>query len=81
VARWAETATRNVTADDLARIGAIGSPEQAADLVGRLHEAGATHVALDCLSLDPVRQADALTELLLPLLPRAVAPVPAGRRG
>ncbi len=74
VARWGETATRNVTADDLTRIGAIGSPEEAADFVGRLWEAGATHLAVDCLSLDPVRQADTLTELLLPLLPGVRGP-------
>jgi alkanesulfonate monooxygenase SsuD/methylene tetrahydromethanopterin reductase-like flavin-dependent oxidoreductase (luciferase family) len=79
VARWGETSTRNVGIDDLARISAIGSVSQAVDFVGRLREAGATHLAIDCLSLDPVRQAETLTRLLVPALADAFGPV--GRRG
>ncbi|MBT0769994.1 LLM class flavin-dependent oxidoreductase [Kineosporia sp. J2-2] len=66
--RWFQTAPRGVTLDDLDGIAAIGSPEQAADLAGRLAEAGATHLAIEPLSLDVPAQARALTELLLPRL-------------
>ena len=67
-ARWAQQSTRNVSATDLERIGAIGSPEEAADFIGRLVEAGATHLAIDLLSTDPERQVEQLTDLLLPRL-------------
>jgi alkanesulfonate monooxygenase SsuD/methylene tetrahydromethanopterin reductase-like flavin-dependent oxidoreductase (luciferase family) len=66
--RWFQTAPRGVSVDDLAGIAAVGSPEQAADLAGRLVQAGATHLAIDPLSMSVPRQAQALTELLLPRL-------------
>jgi alkanesulfonate monooxygenase SsuD/methylene tetrahydromethanopterin reductase-like flavin-dependent oxidoreductase (luciferase family) len=66
--RWQQSAPRGVTLDDLAEIAAIGSPEQAADLAGRLAEAGATHLAIEPLSTDVPAQVEALTELLLPRL-------------
>lgn len=67
-ARWAQVAPRGVHADDLASIAAVGSPEQAADLVGRLVEAGATHLAVEPLATDVPEQVQRLTELLLPLV-------------
>lgn len=68
VARWAQTSTRNITVEDLSRISAIGSVDQAVDFIGRLRDAGATHLALDPISLNPERQSAVLTELLLPAL-------------
>jgi alkanesulfonate monooxygenase SsuD/methylene tetrahydromethanopterin reductase-like flavin-dependent oxidoreductase (luciferase family) len=72
--RWAVSAPRGVSVDDLAGIAAIGSPEQAADLIGRLAEAGATHLAIEPLSTDAPRQVEALTDLLLPLVSPAQLP-------
>ena len=66
--RWAQQGTRSITIDDLGTIGAIGSPDQAADFIGRLWAAGATHVAIDPLSANPEDQIDTLGERLLPLL-------------
>jgi alkanesulfonate monooxygenase SsuD/methylene tetrahydromethanopterin reductase-like flavin-dependent oxidoreductase (luciferase family) len=74
--RWFQSAPRGVTVEDLDGIAAIGSPEQAADLAGRLAEAGATHLAIEPLSTDVPRQVDALTELLLPRLNLTPAPPP-----
>nr|WP_269329964.1 LLM class flavin-dependent oxidoreductase [Kineosporia babensis] len=66
--RWFQTAPRGVRVEDLDGIAAIGSPERAADLIGRLAEAGATHLAIEPLSTDVPRQVEALTDLLLPQL-------------
>ncbi|GAB6903298.1 LLM class flavin-dependent oxidoreductase [Kineosporia succinea] len=66
--RWFQTAPRGVSVDDLDDIAAVGSPEAAADLIGRLAEAGATHLAIEPLSTDVPAQVGALTELLLPRL-------------
>nr|WP_269327590.1 LLM class flavin-dependent oxidoreductase [Kineosporia mesophila] len=71
--RWFQTAPRGVSVEDLDGIAAIGSPEQAADLIGRLSEAGATHLAIEPLSTDVPAQVEALTELLLPRLPRGMS--------
>jgi alkanesulfonate monooxygenase SsuD/methylene tetrahydromethanopterin reductase-like flavin-dependent oxidoreductase (luciferase family) len=76
--RWSQTAPRGVSADDLVRLAAIGSPEQAADLVGRLVDAGATHLAVEPLSTDVPRQAEELTGRLLPLLDPGTGGRPAG---
>jgi alkanesulfonate monooxygenase SsuD/methylene tetrahydromethanopterin reductase-like flavin-dependent oxidoreductase (luciferase family) len=67
-ARWSQQSTRSIGVEDLQRIAAIGSPEQAADAIGRLAEAGATHIAIEVLSTEPERQVEQLTELLLPLV-------------
>ncbi len=68
-ARWAQQSTRNISAQDLQQVGAIGSPARCADFIARLADAGATHVALELLATDPLKQLDLLSEYLLPLLP------------
>ncbi len=68
LATWQRQSTRNVSPDDLLAIAAIGSPQQAADFVGELRDAGATAVALDLLSSDQRDQMEKVTEHLLPLL-------------
>ena len=68
-ARWAQQSTRNITAEDLRHIGAIGTPQQAAAFIVDLIEAGATHIAFELLATDPRRQLALITEHLLPLLP------------
>jgi len=69
-ARWAQQSTRNISAEDLSEIGAIGTPERAAAFIAGLVDAGATHIALELLSTDPRGQLALITEHLLPLLPR-----------
>jgi alkanesulfonate monooxygenase SsuD/methylene tetrahydromethanopterin reductase-like flavin-dependent oxidoreductase (luciferase family) len=68
LAAWQRQSTRNVSPDDLLAIAAIGSPEQAADFVGQLLDAGATAVAFDLLSSNPREQLEKISEHLLPLL-------------
>lgn len=65
---WSGQSTRNVSADDLRRVGAIGSPVQAAEFIGRLADAGATAIAVNPLSDDPHAQLELISEHLLPLL-------------
>jgi alkanesulfonate monooxygenase SsuD/methylene tetrahydromethanopterin reductase-like flavin-dependent oxidoreductase (luciferase family) len=65
---WQRQSTRNVSPDDLLAIAAIGSPDQAADFVGELRDAGATAVAFDLLSNNPREQVEKISEHLLPLL-------------
>jgi len=67
---WKRHSTRNVSADQLLQVAAIGSPEQGADFIGRLVEAGATAFAIELLSQDPQAQLEIITEHLLPLLAR-----------
>jgi len=67
-AKWAEQSTRNVSADDLRHIGAIGTPGQAAEFIAELADAGATHIVFELLSTDPRRQLELISEYLLPLL-------------
>jgi alkanesulfonate monooxygenase SsuD/methylene tetrahydromethanopterin reductase-like flavin-dependent oxidoreductase (luciferase family) len=68
LATWQRQSTRNVSPDDLLAVAAIGSPEQAADFVGELTDAGATVVAIDLLSSNPRDQLEKISEHLLPLL-------------
>lgn len=68
LATWQRQSTRNVSPDDLLAVAAIGSPEQAADFVGKLRDAGATAVAFDLLSSNPREQLEKISEHLLPLL-------------
>jgi alkanesulfonate monooxygenase SsuD/methylene tetrahydromethanopterin reductase-like flavin-dependent oxidoreductase (luciferase family) len=68
LATWKRQSTRNVSPDQLHEVAAIGSPEQGADFIGRLVEAGATAVAVELLSQRPQEQLDLITEFLLPLL-------------
>lgn len=78
-ARWAQQSVRNISADDLGPISAIGTPAQAADFIARLVEAGATHLAIEVLSTRPEEQVHRLTDLLLPRLAGTVprpGPVP-----
>jgi alkanesulfonate monooxygenase SsuD/methylene tetrahydromethanopterin reductase-like flavin-dependent oxidoreductase (luciferase family) len=70
-AKWAQQSTRNITAQDLRHIGAIGTPQRAAAFVTGLIDAGATHIAFELLSTDPRRQLALITEHLLPLLPES----------
>lgn len=72
--RWFQSAPRGVSLEDLSGIAAIGSPEEAADMIGRLAEAGATHLAIEPLSTDVPAQVEALSDLLLPRLDLAPAP-------
>ncbi len=72
--RWAQQGTRSITVDDLPSIGAIGSPERAADFIGRLQDAGATHIVIEALSPDPEAQIETLGERLLPLLDTGLGP-------
>lgn len=65
---WKRQSTRNLSADQLQRAAAVGSPEQGADFIGRLIEAGATAVAIDLLSKNPQAQLEIISERLLPLL-------------
>lgn len=75
--RWFQSAPRGVTFDSLSETSAIGSPEQAADLAGRLAVAGATHLAIEPLSTDVPAQVESLTDLLLPRLNLRPAPAAA----
>ena len=65
---WKRQSTRNVSAEQLSEVAAIGSPEQGADFIGRLAEAGATAIAVDLLSQNPQAQLEIVGEHLLPLL-------------
>lgn len=65
---WSKQSTRDVSADDLRRVGAIGGPAEAAEFIARLGEAGATAIAVNLLSDDPHAQLEAISEHLLPLL-------------
>jgi alkanesulfonate monooxygenase SsuD/methylene tetrahydromethanopterin reductase-like flavin-dependent oxidoreductase (luciferase family) len=65
---WRGQSTRNVSADDLRKVAAIGSPEQVADFVGQLRIAGATTIAIELLSSNRTEQVHDISELLLPLL-------------
>ncbi len=86
-AAWAEQSTRGIGFEDLRAVSAIGTPEQCAAALTRLHDAGATHVLLHPLSADPLAQARRASSWLLPLLPGAGAghgtvgtAAPGGRR-
>ena len=68
-AKWAQQSTRNISAEDLRGIGAIGTPRQCADFIAALAEAGATHIVFELLSTEPRRQLGLIAEHLLPLLP------------
>jgi alkanesulfonate monooxygenase SsuD/methylene tetrahydromethanopterin reductase-like flavin-dependent oxidoreductase (luciferase family) len=68
LAAWQRQSTRNVSPADLLAIAAIGSPEQAADFVGELIDAGATDVAFELLSGNHYEQVEKISEHLLPLL-------------
>jgi alkanesulfonate monooxygenase SsuD/methylene tetrahydromethanopterin reductase-like flavin-dependent oxidoreductase (luciferase family) len=65
---WRGQSTRNVSPDDLREVAAIGGPEQVADFIGRLREAGATTIAIELLSSDRLQQVHNITELVLPLI-------------
>jgi xanthine/CO dehydrogenase XdhC/CoxF family maturation factor len=49
-------------------VGAIGSPDQEADFIGRLVSSGATAIAVERLRRDPRQQEEPMTEHLLPLV-------------
>jgi alkanesulfonate monooxygenase SsuD/methylene tetrahydromethanopterin reductase-like flavin-dependent oxidoreductase (luciferase family) len=68
IATWRGQSTRNVSTDDLRQVAAIGSPEQVADFIGQLVDAGATTVAIELLSANRVQQVETISEHLLPLL-------------
>jgi alkanesulfonate monooxygenase SsuD/methylene tetrahydromethanopterin reductase-like flavin-dependent oxidoreductase (luciferase family) len=68
LAAWSHQSTRNVSAEQLREISAIGSPAQAADTIGRLVEAGATAFIFELLSERRHEQLELITEHLLPLL-------------
>jgi alkanesulfonate monooxygenase SsuD/methylene tetrahydromethanopterin reductase-like flavin-dependent oxidoreductase (luciferase family) len=61
---WARVGSRNVTVDDLDRLGAIGDPEHVAARLDALRAAGATHFSLYLLSDHPHEQARLLTDHL-----------------
>jgi alkanesulfonate monooxygenase SsuD/methylene tetrahydromethanopterin reductase-like flavin-dependent oxidoreductase (luciferase family) len=65
---WRGQSTRNVSADDLRRVAGIGSPEQVADFIGQLSDAGATAIAVELLSANRAQQIENISEHLLPLL-------------
>jgi alkanesulfonate monooxygenase SsuD/methylene tetrahydromethanopterin reductase-like flavin-dependent oxidoreductase (luciferase family) len=65
---WRGQSTRNVSSDDLRQVAAIGSPEQVADFIGQLVNAGATTVAIELLSANRAQQVETISEHLLPLL-------------
>jgi alkanesulfonate monooxygenase SsuD/methylene tetrahydromethanopterin reductase-like flavin-dependent oxidoreductase (luciferase family) len=67
-ARWSQQSTRNISVEDLRRVGAIGSPARCADFITELASAGTTHIALELLATDPHKQLQLLSEHLLPLL-------------
>jgi len=67
-AAWRRQSTRNVSSDDLKKVAAIGSPEEVADFIGRLSDAGATAIAVNLLSSDHRTQLDMISEYLLPLV-------------
>jgi alkanesulfonate monooxygenase SsuD/methylene tetrahydromethanopterin reductase-like flavin-dependent oxidoreductase (luciferase family) len=67
---WQGQSTRNVSSDELRRVAAIGSPEQVADFIGQLRDAGATSIAIELLSSNRVQQVETISEHLLPLLDR-----------
>lgn len=67
-ARWSQQSTRNVSVEDLQRVGAIGSPSRCADFIAELIDAGTTHIALELLATDPHKQLELISEYLLPLL-------------
>lgn len=73
---WAVQSTRGIPFDDLRAVSAIGTPEQCAAFLARLHDAGATHVLLHPLGGDLRTQVERASAGLLPLLPGA--PVLAG---
>ncbi|HEY0186827.1 MAG TPA: LLM class flavin-dependent oxidoreductase [Cellulomonas sp.] len=79
---WAVQSTRGIPFDDLRAVSAIGTPEQCAAFLARLHEAGATEVLLHPLGGDLRTQVERASADLLPLLPgarsAATAPVPDG---
>jgi len=68
LAAWSQQSTRNVSADQLREVSAIGSPQQAADTIGQLIEAGATAFIFELLSERRHEQLELITEHLLPLL-------------
>jgi alkanesulfonate monooxygenase SsuD/methylene tetrahydromethanopterin reductase-like flavin-dependent oxidoreductase (luciferase family) len=65
---WRGQSTRNVSSNDLRKVAAIGGPEQVADFIGQLRDAGATTIAMELLSSNRLQQVNDITELLLPLL-------------
>jgi alkanesulfonate monooxygenase SsuD/methylene tetrahydromethanopterin reductase-like flavin-dependent oxidoreductase (luciferase family) len=68
LAAWSHQSTRNVSAEQLQELSAIGSPAQAADTIGRLVEAGATAFIFELLSERRHEQLELITEHLLPLI-------------
>jgi len=68
LATWKRQSTRNVSPDTLVEVAAIGGPEQVADFIGRLSEAGATSIAIELLSANQRQQFELISEHLLPLL-------------
>jgi alkanesulfonate monooxygenase SsuD/methylene tetrahydromethanopterin reductase-like flavin-dependent oxidoreductase (luciferase family) len=65
---WRGQSTRNVSADDLRQVAAIGSPEQVADFIGQLSDAGATAIAIELLSVNRAQQVEVISERLLSLI-------------
>lgn len=68
LATWRGQSTRNVSPDDLRKVAAIGSPEEVADFIGQLRDAGATTIAIELLSSNRTQQVHDISEHLLPLL-------------
>jgi alkanesulfonate monooxygenase SsuD/methylene tetrahydromethanopterin reductase-like flavin-dependent oxidoreductase (luciferase family) len=75
---WAVQSTRGIPFDELRAVSAIGTPEQCAAALERLHAAGATHVLLHPLGGDLRTQVERASADLLPLLGAGVGAVAAG---
>ncbi len=67
-AAWAASSTRGISTEDLTEVFAVGTPDRALDLLGRLADAGATAVALSPLGRDPGQQIERAAADLLPRL-------------
>jgi alkanesulfonate monooxygenase SsuD/methylene tetrahydromethanopterin reductase-like flavin-dependent oxidoreductase (luciferase family) len=67
---WARVGSRNVSVEDLDRLGAIGDPGHVAARLDALRAAGATHFSLYLLSDRPHEQAALLTDHLVSALPK-----------
>jgi alkanesulfonate monooxygenase SsuD/methylene tetrahydromethanopterin reductase-like flavin-dependent oxidoreductase (luciferase family) len=75
---WRLQGTRNVAADELDRISAIGTPERVAERLDELLDAGATELCCYLLSDQPLAQVELLTRRVLPALARRTAAEPVG---
>ncbi len=65
---WGRQSTRDLDADQLQRVSAIGTPARCSEFIAELVDAGATSIVLDILSERRERQLETLTSELLPLL-------------